>query len=190
MIAVMTDVIADQFHPREVRFRLRGRILPVLDSRKAADGRRMLRAGCLRGGGSWIPDTFHRVSEVPQCPWPYPMQMVRSHRTGRGGARGQHHSSAPRDLASYEVPPAGPVQITRLDGSVEEQFAQPVERTSSRRRRARTQSADPVPIDHIRGDGSFVPANLRNVEPDEQGRPRTAGWTRNNRDALPPGHRG
>lgn len=116
--------------------------------------------------------------------------MVSKHRSGRGASRGQHHSSNPRDLPSYEVPPAGPVKITRADGTVEYQAPQPAKATPARpRRRPARRSAEPVPIDKIR-DTPFVPANLRHAELDEQGRPRISGWTRNNRDALPRGEAG
>jgi hypothetical protein len=114
-------------------------------------------------------------------------------RRGSGGRTGQRYSKTPR-LPSYEVPPAGDVTITRPDGSVE--IVPPVKlvrsiprgKTAGRpaRRPRPGPQTQPVPIEQLDSNRSeFVPCHLRDATIDEHGRATTAGWSRNNNDAIP-----
>lgn len=68
----------------------------------------------------------------------------RARRHGSGGRTGQHYSAAP-NLRSYSQPPAGPVTITRADGTVEVQTPQKPVRDVPKPR-AKKPKAGPKPL--------------------------------------------
>ncbi len=97
----------------------------------------------------------------------------RAKRHNSGGRTGQHHSKTPSGLRSYEVPPAGPVTVTRADGTIEVQPPARAQRTPPPPRRrgsgsTKRQSADPVPIERIR------PADAGSLPDREERRKRDA----------------
>lgn len=97
------------------------------------------------------------------------MMSRRVKRHASGGRIGQHHRKTPLGLRSYNVPPAGPVTMTRTDGSTEVQAAVPAQRSKSVppqkvRRRANQRRDDPVPIERVRAvdAGSMADRDERN----------------------------
>ncbi|MFI5990222.1 hypothetical protein ACIBAC_00010 [Streptomyces sp. NPDC051362] len=69
----------------------------------------------------------------------------RTRRHGSGGRTGQHFSATP-NLPSYSQPPAGPVTVTRADGTVDVQAPQKAVRSVPKPRRKKPQAAGPKPL--------------------------------------------
>ncbi|MFH8392187.1 hypothetical protein [Streptomyces sp. NPDC018036] len=70
----------------------------------------------------------------------------RARRHGSGGRTGQHYNATP-DLRSYSTPPAGPVTVTRADGTVETETPKKAVRSvpQPRRKNKRTVGSKPSP---------------------------------------------
>lgn len=69
----------------------------------------------------------------------------RACRNGSGGRTGQHHNATPT-LRSYSQPPAGPVTITRPDGTVEVEASQKTVRDVAKPKPRRKTSPQKKPL--------------------------------------------
>jgi hypothetical protein len=103
--------------------------------------------------------------------------VATSEATQRCGRTGQHHRKTPTSLRSYDMPPAGPVLVTRADGTTELQPAAPTRRTSftpARRRGTsgrQDRSKDTVPIERIRATGTDLAPTPQMRRDQEAGHP-------------------
>ncbi|MET8696899.1 hypothetical protein ABZV65_30665 [Streptomyces bauhiniae] len=68
----------------------------------------------------------------------------RTRRHGSGGRTGQHYSATP-NLRSYSTPPAGPVTITRADGTVDVEAPQKAVRSTAPQRKKPPPGKKPKP---------------------------------------------
>ncbi|MYR58903.1 hypothetical protein GTY54_22555 [Streptomyces sp. SID625] len=69
----------------------------------------------------------------------------RASRHGSGGRAGQHHNATPQ-LRSYTRPPAGPVTVTRADGSTEVQNPLPAKKDVPKPRRKKAAASQKPPL--------------------------------------------
>ncbi len=85
----------------------------------------------------------------------------RARRHGSGGRTGQHYSATP-NLRSYSQPPAGPVTITRPDGTVEVQAPQKAVRDVPAPRRKKPKAGPkPLPMPTMKAPPARVMPLLR-----------------------------